>query len=388
MTHTFGAKFGPKDVRDYKAVCAIAKDDFPKEFTLWKSDAKDQGMVDACVAHVIASVFEFFNHIQEGTDIKFSTDWNYGNRTDYTGKGMFIDDALKNAVSHGGCPLELLPGNHEVPTVIDIFKEHKVDLFDEAYPHRISKFFVVDGESIMKMTLMQYGPIVIGVNWHEGTDVDEDGILHFNIKTKSVGGHCMYIYGWNELGWKVANSWGLEWGHDGNCIIPFDEPIRASYGVVDNNYIGKSKDSTINSLRGEVTQLKLKNMSIQDEVNNKANQILELSNKISDLSLEIFNLEAKLNETGAEKDKINEELGNVRKKINEHIAEIQLLKAQVEQDNKQKAEYKTQLEEYEKTINGLKEELIEIKEPFKSPIGKIVAKILNWFIKLFSKKEG
>ena len=44
----------------------------------------------------------------------------------------------------------------------------------------------------------------------------------------------MVIYGWNEKGWKVQNSWGRLWGDDGCCIIPYEMPIREFWAVADD----------------------------------------------------------------------------------------------------------------------------------------------------------
>ena len=43
-----GAIFSPKDVRDYKAMCATAAE-FPKEFKLDMVRVKNQGSVGSCV---------------------------------------------------------------------------------------------------------------------------------------------------------------------------------------------------------------------------------------------------------------------------------------------------------------------------------------------------
>ena len=44
----------------------------------------------------------------------------------------------------------------------------------------------------------------------------------------------MLLYGWNDKGWKVQNSWGKSWGNKGTCIIPYDMPIHEAWAVVDN----------------------------------------------------------------------------------------------------------------------------------------------------------
>ena len=43
----------------------------------------------------------------------------------------------------------------------------------------------------------------------------------------------MIIYGWNEKGWLIQNSWGTYWGKKGRAILPYDVKIREAWGVTD-----------------------------------------------------------------------------------------------------------------------------------------------------------
>ena len=43
----------------------------------------------------------------------------------------------------------------------------------------------------------------------------------------------MVIYGWNEIGWKVQNSWGPFWGNKGRVVIPYNVNIREIWGIKD-----------------------------------------------------------------------------------------------------------------------------------------------------------
>ena len=79
---------------------------------------------------------------------------------------------------------------------------------------------------------MKYGPVVMAMDWYDDIDV-VNGILTTN-KIGAAGGHCMVIYGWNEKGWKVQNSWGKYWGNNGCCIIPYNIKIREKWMVTDN----------------------------------------------------------------------------------------------------------------------------------------------------------
>jgi aminopeptidase C len=43
----------------------------------------------------------------------------------------------------------------------------------------------------------------------------------------------MTVYGWNEIGWKVQNSWGEKWGDGGCVIIPYDFQLIECWTLTD-----------------------------------------------------------------------------------------------------------------------------------------------------------
>lgn len=75
-------------------------------------------------------------------------------------------------------------------------------------------------EHDVAITVSNYGPVVIGVNWYSGMmDPDSNGYLH---PTGSVvGGHCVVVIGINvEKGYYVIrNSWGSSWGDNGEAKL-------------------------------------------------------------------------------------------------------------------------------------------------------------------------
>ncbi|MBO7080368.1 MAG: hypothetical protein J6W64_11350 [Bacilli bacterium] len=97
-TETFGALPPKKDIREYKATCSkrASAVNIPEEFELPICAVKNQGSVGSCVAHSVSEMIEYFNKVQEGTTVTFSTGYIYGNRRNcnYTGSGMYVDKAL------------------------------------------------------------------------------------------------------------------------------------------------------------------------------------------------------------------------------------------------------------------------------------------------------
>ena len=80
---------------------------------------------------------------------------------------------------------------------------------------------------------MAGNPILMAMNWYNDMTVSENGILTTRY-SGWAGGHCMFIYGWDETGWKVQNSWGPDWGHQGTMIIPYEMDIEEFWVVSDD----------------------------------------------------------------------------------------------------------------------------------------------------------
>ena len=233
-----GAIFSGYDARDYKLVyTASAQKKFPQSFTLDMKNVriKDQGNVGSCVAHSLSSIIEFYNYHQTHTDKQMSVGYIYGNRStsDYKDEGMVMRDALEAVRKYGDVEYSLFPYNEEVPHVIDLFERQKRSLFNEGYPNRISQYCRVTDVNAIKSALMAGNPILMAMNWYDDMTVSENGILTTNYVGWS-GGHCMFIYGWDETGWKVQNSWGPDWGHQGTMIVPYEMNIEEFWVVSDD----------------------------------------------------------------------------------------------------------------------------------------------------------
>jgi len=71
------------------------------------------------------------------------------------------------------------------------------------------------------------GPAVLGVNWYSGMfDPNDKGYLE--VKGDLAGGHAILCHGVNIKGqyFKLHNSWGKNWGVDGECRISFADMSR------------------------------------------------------------------------------------------------------------------------------------------------------------------
>lgn len=232
-----GAIFSGIDVRDYKAVYTASAVEFPKEFELKTVRIKNQMTTGSCVAHSLSSIIEYYNSMQNGDTTEMSVGYIYGNRStsEHKGSGMIMRDALEVVRQYGDIPKYMMPelmDNLEVPAAVMLYEMHCKDLHQEGYPHRITQYCRTDSVNAIKASLLSGNPVLMAMEWYDDMDV-VDGILTTNY-VGYAGGHCMFIYGWDERGWKVQNSWGEDWGVNGTMIIPYNLKIEECWTLTDD----------------------------------------------------------------------------------------------------------------------------------------------------------
>lgn len=79
----------------------------------------------------------------------------------------------------------------------------------------------------MILALGHAGPVVLGLNWYQGMmDPNKNGFLVPD--NNLAGGHCILAIGVNveEKYIIVHNSWGKNWGHNGEAKISFADMTR------------------------------------------------------------------------------------------------------------------------------------------------------------------
>lgn len=228
-----GALFSKPDVRDYIASTKLSE--FPEEFELNMPKVKNQGAVGSCVAHSLSTIVEYFNKKETGRHREMSTGYIYGNRrlSLHKGSGMYTRDALRTVAKYGDVPNTYFKVNVEVPEAIDKFEAEVDKIEEKGYNFKFSEYFKLKNDAAIKTSIMENGPVVFAMPWYDDIEI-VDGIMNTDYaKTAKTGGHCMVIYGWNDIGWKVQNSWGPHWGDKGCMIIPYGVPFKEAWGVKD-----------------------------------------------------------------------------------------------------------------------------------------------------------
>ena len=230
-----GALLSAPDVRDYVASAKTV--DVPSEFELDMPKVKNQSIISSCVAHALSTVVEYFNQKETGSYEEMSTGYIYGNRrmTSHFDKGMYTRDAIKTVVKYGDVPNSYFPINTEVPHAIDKFEEHANELFDVGVQFKFTEYFRLNDDAAIKASILENGPAIMSMKWSSNVKVRGGIMMIDEDMASSNKGHCMVIYGWNDIGWKVQNSWGVMWGDGGRVIIPYDAPISQVWGVKDDH---------------------------------------------------------------------------------------------------------------------------------------------------------
>lgn len=235
----YGVKQGKIDLRDYKLKVAKSKNNvLPENFELsYVPEAKNQGNVNSCVAHVASSIEEYFEKLQCNDTSELSPGFIYGTRYEYRDQGMFLRDALKTLLNKGICKKADFPYNLEVPEIIKKLNDTNII---GAEHRKITRYFKVKTIAEIKSAIYNHGPVMASVFWHS------DNVFEIEVKDKNatiIGGtdntensgyHCIYIYGWNTEGFKILNSWGKKWGNKGTAVLPYSYKIEEAYGVEDN----------------------------------------------------------------------------------------------------------------------------------------------------------
>ena len=354
-TKSFGAILSPIDVRDYKIARAVLAEEFPETFELKMPEVKNQKDVGSCVAHAIATTIEYFSRLQGDDDRDMSVGYIYGNRTTstYEGIGMIVRDALEAARKYGDVARLLFPYNTEVPEVINLFEHHFIKLAPDAYPNKITSYYRIYNENEIKAALMKHGPVIFAMEWYEDIMI-VNGIMKTKQESSSTNGHhCMVIYGWNQDGWLIQNSWGARWANDGRAVIPYNVEFNEMWGIIDE-YSENLKQAELNRLYTTNAELEEKIIKLTNEANEYLERINALHESIDIADEEYRRKSVKMRD---EMLKRAEEIKQARDTIAQQKEEIKRLEA----------------------VN------LELKKPFSSAIGKIIAKFINFVVNKFKK---
>ncbi len=190
----------------------------------------NQGQLGCCVDNSISSALQFdaMKNKQPDADMVRSRLFLYYNARVLEGtvesdSGSSVRDGIKSAATYGACNELVWPYDVAQFTV----RPTNV-CYQTAVSYKALVYYSVDqGLIAIKTCLAEGYPVIIGISVYESFESDEvaaTGVVPMPSPGESLlGGHCVLMVGYDEARQQVEcrNSWGRQWGVDGNFFLPY-----------------------------------------------------------------------------------------------------------------------------------------------------------------------
>ncbi len=138
--------------------------------------------------------------------------------------GAMIRDVIKSFVTKGVCVETSWP-----------FRENKVTAkptakcYSDALKMEAKEYQRLDNKNItmLKTSIVHGDPFVFGLSLFDNMSLIDGTNNLLSVPDKSaefLGGHALLCYGYDDFvkAFLVRNSWGAEWGKDGNFMVSYD----------------------------------------------------------------------------------------------------------------------------------------------------------------------
>lgn len=189
----------------------------------------NQGPLGSCTANAIASAFQYALKREKKPEFDPSRLFLYYNERAMEGNiesdsGATIRDGIKSINTTGICSEQCFPYN------VAMFKAQPGQTcYSEAAVHKVSQYARIEQNLVaLKSCLAEEIPIVFGFTVYEQFESDEaaqTGIVKMpGFYQSMLGGHATLIAGYDDSTrlFTVRNSWGEEWGDNGNFYMPYE----------------------------------------------------------------------------------------------------------------------------------------------------------------------
>jgi C1A family cysteine protease len=198
----------------------------------------DQGNLGSCTACALASLVKMLENIYnlKKFNKKLSPLFLYyierkliGTIT--TDSGSSLSGGITCLQNTGICAENIWPYNISKFTV-----NPSNQAYNNARFYKINNVIQVPYDLNTIKSILLTRPIVFGIlvypSFVSNVDVDKTGNIPYpDLENEtSLGGHAMYIFGYNENNktFDIRNSWGIDWGNKGNGTIPEEYIINES----------------------------------------------------------------------------------------------------------------------------------------------------------------
>ena len=224
--HGFGFVRGETDPRDY--VFGVSGAAIPEEYLPEvKAAVHDQGQINNCATHALSASLE--NSL--GGKIGFG--WYYGNRrySDHKGQGTIERDLLKAAQKDGGLSWEKYPYEEEMPAAMGRFEKLAKKLLPDSRKLVIGNYWALRSFDEVRRALYEGKFVQLGLQLFAGIKkvtaespvLSEPSISGTQVE-EWLGGHMVWATGYCVKNGvrciRCRNSWGPDWGENGDFYIP------------------------------------------------------------------------------------------------------------------------------------------------------------------------
>jgi|ERR1035438_2359758 C1A family cysteine protease len=205
----------------------------------------DQGQLGSCTANAIAGAIEFDQKKQAKPEFTPSRLFIYYNERVMESSSPTVDggaqirDGVKSVASLGVCKETSWPyddtNTDPAPcTTCKFAQKPTAACFTEALQYKITAYQRLNSAVLntLKGCLASGYPFVFGFTVYESFEsqaVAKSGIVPMPApKEKMVGGHAVLAVGYDDSTSQfiVRNSWGVGWGLQGYCMMPYSYLIN------------------------------------------------------------------------------------------------------------------------------------------------------------------
>lgn len=182
----------------------------------------DQGSEGACTGFGLATVVNYLmrkrtvipDKINVSSHMLYFLAKRYDEWSGENYDGSSPRGAMKGWQKHGVCSQELW----------DKKKRLVVEVSEDAVTRPLGAYYRVNHKDLVAMhsALAEVGILYASAVVHSGwDDVNTDGFI--KQQEEILGGHAFAIVAYDENGFWIQNSWGLEWGKSGFARISYDD---------------------------------------------------------------------------------------------------------------------------------------------------------------------
>ena len=195
----------------------------------------NQGQIGQCTGEAGINDFNVLYHQDTGKFLDLSAGYVYLNERKLQGSQINADTGssgrvlMQSLLQYGVC---LEP---DYPSTIDNFgKDANKACYDYGSNHQALKFErILQLKPYIESAIMQRIAIPFGMAVYESFESDivaSDGVVSMPKENEQLlGYHEVTMGGYDSQGCKVRNSWGKDWGDNGNFYLPWEYVLNPAY---------------------------------------------------------------------------------------------------------------------------------------------------------------